>query len=121
MATANNAKSSNRLTNMSNTIPVPLLITIAPKSGLHPCQIKCLTSGFRRAMVPHTPMETTTIMTIRMIKRIGGEENNGRSRVELMPRSVRVTRSPRQDAIGGAMLSIQEDAIHEYKEERRLR
>lgn len=51
-------------------------------------------------------METTTIRIIRMIKRIGGEENNGRSRVELMPRSVRVTRSPRQAAIGGAMLSV---------------
>lgn len=73
-------------------------------------------------MAPHTPMETTTIRAIRMIKRIGGEEKNGMSRVELMPRSVRVTKSPRQAAIGGAMLSVQKDAMHdEYKKEKRLR
>lgn len=58
---------------------------------------------------------------IRMIKRIGGEENNGRSRVELMPRSVRVTRSPRHAAIGGAMLSMQKDGMYECEQVTRAR
>ena len=43
MTTASRAKPSYRLMNRSRIIPVPLLMTIAPKSGDQPCVMRCFT------------------------------------------------------------------------------
>lgn len=102
MTTANTAKPSYRLTNMSSTIPVPLLMIIAPKSGLQPSFNRGFTRSFfnvytRQLMARHT---TSALTTKGM-----GVWRYGTRRVETKPRRMRVKRSPRQDATAGAMLS----------------
>lgn len=99
---ASNGKPSYRFANKSNTIPVALLITIAPNSGLHPCVKRSLTNGFLRVQTAQVIEDKIT----RMARKKGmGVLTKLMRAAETIPKRQRVTRSPRQDAIGGAMLS----------------
>ena len=99
---ANNGKPSYRLANKSNTIPVALLITIAPNSGLHPCNKRSFTNEFLRVQIAQVIEDSIT----RMARKKGMRVLTKLMRAaETTPTKQRVTRSPRQDAIGGAMLS----------------
>lgn len=102
MTTASKANPSYRLTKRSNTIPVQLLITMAPNSGDQPSVTSSLTCSFRRVRKKHvvaTP--TTKSPTIKG----SGVCMKPISPVEVAPISSRVTRSPKHDATGGAILS----------------
>lgn len=82
--------------------PVPLLMIMAPNSGDHPCARRCLTKGLRRVEKPQEMAESTTMtMTMKgsevLTKTIKIAETNASSDS--------VTRSPRQLATGGAILS----------------
>jgi len=81
---------------------VPQLITIAPNNGDQPSFIKCFTAGFRRVNVAHVKADSTTrILRIRGT----GVSMTRIKRDETRPTKERVTRSPKQLATGGAMLS----------------
>jgi len=102
MATASIAKPSYLWTKRSRTMPVATSITIAPNSGDHPSSNKCRTRGFRRVNVAH-------VMALRMTTKPTTEGIGvliiGMSRVDTKPMKLRVMRSPKQEAIGGAILS----------------
>lgn len=83
-------------------MPVPLLMTIAPKSGAQPCVRRGATRGFRRVKRPQESADRTTRTA--MVKGIGVCRKM-MSTEETAPRRMSVTRSPRQEAMGGAMLS----------------
>jgi hypothetical protein len=102
MTTARTAKPSYRLTNMSSIIPVPLLMTIAPNRGVHPCVRRGRTWVLRSVNAKHT---APTPMTRTPRMKGMGVCRRGMRRLERMPMRMRVTRSPRQEATGGAMLS----------------
>lgn len=88
--------------NVSSTMPVPLLMTMAPKSGVQPCDMRSLTKLFPRTTTAHATAEDMT--SIAMIR--GNAVLIQFINTELMaPRRDKVTRSPRKDATGGAMLS----------------
>jgi len=91
-----------REANVSSTIPVALLMTIAPNSGVQPCHIRCLTTLLPRTIKAHKVAEhirnNTMIRGHRVLTKLIKIE-------EIVPSKHNVTRSPRQDAIGGAMLS----------------
>ena len=102
MTTARTAKPSYRLTNMSSTMPVPLLIIIAPNRGVHPCVRRSRTCGLRSVNAKHaTPIPTTSTPRMKGM----GVCKKGMRRLDSIPMRMRVTRSPRQEATGGAMLS----------------
>ena len=102
MTTARTAKPSYRLTNMFSTMPVPLLIIIAPNRGVHPCVRRGRTCGLRSVNAKHaTPIPTTSTPIIKGM----GVCKKGMRRLDSIPMRMRVTRSPRQEATGGAMLS----------------
>lgn len=86
-------------------MPVPLLMTIAPKSGAQPCVRSGATRGFRRVNIPQESAERTTRMAT--VNGMGVCRKMIRTE-ETAPRSMSVTRSPRQEAMGGAMLSTKE-------------
>lgn len=102
MTTARRANPSKRLTNLSRTMPVPLLITMAPKSGNQPCVRRGLTWLLLIVKTKQALAETRT--TAARIKGMGVLITRIRTD-DIMPMKHKVTRSPRQDATGGAMLS----------------
>lgn len=105
---ANNGNPSYRLANKSNTIPVALLITIAPNSGLHPCFRRSFTNGFLRVQTAQVIEDSIT----RIARKKGmGVLTKLMRAAETTPTRQRVTRSPRQDAMGGAMLSGNMDGL----------
>lgn len=103
MTTASNANPSYRLTNVSSTIPVPLLTSIAANSGVQPCVSRCPTYSFFRVM--------TVQPTAAHVRRITMMSGMGvlimsKCKLENRPRRATVTRSPRHAATGGAILSV---------------
>ena len=102
MTTARTAKPSYRLTNMSSTMPVPLLIIMAPNRGVHPCVRRGRTCALRSANAKHAmPIPTTSTPRMKGM----GVCKGGMRRLDSMPMRMRVTRSPRQEATSGAMLA----------------
>lgn len=89
-------------TNFSRTMPVPELISIAPNSGVQPDHSKCFTSAFLDAA--RTARNVKPRRARRRRKGMG--EGMYNRAVDESARSVRVSRSPRQLAIGGAILSV---------------
>lgn len=59
ITTARRAKPSYRLTNKSSTIPVPLLMIMAPNKGVHPWVKRALTWEFRRVAITQEMAERT--------------------------------------------------------------
>ena len=83
-------------------MPVPQLMTMAPNNGDQPCVIRSFTNGFRCVKTAQEKVDSIT-RKARM---------NGTSvliklmrAAETAPKRKSVTRSPRQAAMGGAMLS----------------
>ena len=102
MTTARTAKPSYRLTNMSSTMSVPLLIIIAPNRGVHPCVRKSRTCALRIVNAKHaTPIPTTSTQRMKGM----GAYKKGMRRLDSTPMRMRVTRSSRQEATGGTILS----------------
>lgn len=88
--------------NISSTIPVPLLMIMAPKRGVQPCHIKSLTTLLPRTMTAHVTAEHMSSMA----RMRGNTVLTQLMRMEhMVPRKESVTRSPRKDATGGAILS----------------
>jgi hypothetical protein len=78
-------------------------MTIAPNSGDQPCLIKSLTNEFRRVKAVQDNDDNIT----RMPRMNGNGVLTKLIRAaETTPTRQRVIRSPRQAAMGGAMLSI---------------
>jgi hypothetical protein len=103
MTMASRAKPRYRLTNTSSTMPVALLMTMAPNSGDHPWKMRCRTCSLRWTRTPAptamaTITRTTTSGSAVVMKSIRPCETS--------PTNVRVTKSPRHAAMGGAMLSV---------------
>lgn len=83
-------------------IPVAVLTIIAPNNGVQPCFRRSLTKLFRRTKWTQKQVETTRKM---QSTRGNGVLTKSISSVEIRPRRQRVMRSPKHEAIGGAMLS----------------
>jgi hypothetical protein len=94
---------SHLLTNLSNTIPAPLLITIAPRRGVHPCFKSSFVEGFLivqySVKMNHTRQTNTTNaeFEVRFFEDVRPDDTT--------TRMLNVIRSPNVEAIGGAMLS----------------
>lgn len=102
MITASKANPLYRLTKRSRIIPVAVLMIIAPNNGVHPCEISPRTYGFLRTYSAH-PKED--IMRRTQKTRGRGVLTKPMRNVETSPRRQRVMRSPKQAAMGGAILS----------------
>lgn len=76
---------------------------IATNNGVHPCHKRSRTCPFRLVESPNAAAERTT-----MRQTIAGTGvcMKGNNAVAMNPRTIRVTKSPRQEATGGAMLSV---------------
>ena len=103
ITTARRAYSRYLWTNKSRTTPATELITMAPKRGDQPCDRRPATCGLRREKYRET---IAILVTSVRITNGTGVFKNGMRAFETRPRRKRVTRSPRQEAIGGAMLSL---------------
>ena len=87
---------------MSKTMPVPLLIIIAIKRGDQPSFNNGLTCSFLNVYIKQVnARQTTSAPTIKGI----GVRMKGTRRVETVPKRTSVNKSPKQDAIAGAILS----------------
>lgn len=102
MTTASSANPSYLLTNKSRTMPVPLLMTIAPIRGLQPWVSRPLTCAFLLANMQQKIANRTRKTKI---TEGTGVCRTPMKRLDVSPRRRRVTRSPRHAAIGGAILS----------------
>jgi len=102
MTMASNGNPSYRLAKISRTMPVALLMIMAPNNGDQPCLIRSFTKGFRCVMRAH---EKDDNMTSRTRMNGNGVFTRLMRAAETTPTRQSVTRSPRQAAIGGAMLS----------------
>ena len=90
MTTTRTAKPSYRLTNMSNTMPVPLLVIIASSTGVHPCVRRGRTCVLRSVNAKHaTPIPTTSMPRMRRM----GVSKRGMRRLDSTPMRMRVTNS----------------------------
>jgi len=87
---------------MSSTMPVPLLIAIAPNRGDQPSLMSGRTCGLFNVYIKQLmAMHTTKAATMKGM----GVRIKGISNVDTVPTRSRVTKSPRQEAIAGAILS----------------
>lgn len=103
MTTYRRANPSYLLTNKSRTIPVPQLMTMAPKSGVQHCNRRGDTCGFRRVKYKQV---TAALVTSMKIMNGMGVFKNGIRIFETMLRRKSAVRSPRHEAMGGAILSL---------------
>ena len=86
-----------------------VLMAMAPKRGDHPCVSRGRTCGLRRVK----RREAVALQTMRMASIKGtGVLITLMRRAEVRPTKQRVMRSPRHEAIGGAMLSV---GMNEYE------
>ena len=65
MTTARRGKPGYLEAKVSRTIPVPLLMTMAPKRGVQPCHMRSLTAQFPRTMTAHAAAEHRRRMAIK--------------------------------------------------------
>lgn len=77
-------------------------MTMAPNRGDQPCPIRSFTKGFRRVQTAQKIDERTTR---KAMMRGAGVLTKLMRAAETAPRRQSVTRSPKQEAIGGAILS----------------
>ena len=102
MITASSANPLYRLTKRSRMIPVAVLITIAPNKGVQPCVINGLTYSLRWTITA----QATAVSTKRINRTSGtGVSTKLTSKDDTRPKRHKVMRSPRQAAMGGAILS----------------
>lgn len=104
MTIANDPKSSHFVTKLSSTMPVPLLITMAPSRGDQPSFSMFFTNLFRK--VAKNAVTRSAKSNMGSTNTRGVEYMSGRVRVTAMNvNRVSVSRSPRHEANGGEMLS----------------